>query len=91
MLMEEFGKMNDAQERWKGELEDKMDRWKEELREDQKRWKEEMKSHFDVVAENIVHDFASANREEIDVLKDRSKVHEKRIVRLERSVGLVAG
>lgn len=68
MIMEQLGKMYDAQERWKTEL----------------------KEHFDLVAENIRHDFASANREEIDVLKDGHKGHEKRILTLERAAGLAA-
>jgi len=68
LLMGEFGKMYDAQERWKTEL----------------------KEHFDLVAENIRHDFASANREEIDMLKDGHKKHEKRILTLERTAGLAA-
>ena len=44
---------------------------------------EETMRYFDVVAEDIRHDFGSANREEIDVLKDRTNNHEKRIKRLE--------
>ena len=56
----------------------------------QERWKTELKEHFDLVAENIRHDFASANREEIDMLKDGHKGHEKRILTLERTAGLAA-
>ena len=77
--MGEFGKMYDGQERWKEEMKHEMEQWKKEL-----------KDHFDLVAENIRHDFASANREEIDMLKDGHKGHEKRILTLERTAGLAA-
>ncbi len=80
LLMGEFGKMYVAQERWKGDLEGKMELWKTELKE-----------HFDLVVENIRHDFAFANRKEIDVLKDGHKGHEKRILTLERTPGIAAG
>jgi phage host-nuclease inhibitor protein Gam len=44
--------------------------------------KKELMEHFNVVAENIRHDMASANEEEIDVLGDR-------VTRLEEHTGLV--
>ncbi len=86
MLMEEFGKMWI----WKGEMEEKMLLWKQELREEIFRGNKEMKEHFDLVAENMHHDMRAAHREEIEVLKDRSKDHGKRIGRLEQAVGLAA-
>lgn len=43
----------------------------------------ETRHHFDVVAENIKHDFQGA-------FHDRLEQHEDRIVRLEERVGLVA-
>lgn len=39
--------------------------------------------HFNVVAENLVHDFKG-------IFKDRLEQHEDRIVRLEQHAGLVA-
>jgi KaiC/GvpD/RAD55 family RecA-like ATPase len=52
------------------------------------RWKNEMKEHFDLTVENIRHDLEGANRDQIDVLKDRSTDHQRRIVRLEKLAGL---
>ena len=52
------------------------------------RWKSELKEHFDLVVENIRHDLSSANREEIEVLKDGRRGHEKRILALERIGGV---
>lgn len=52
--------------------------------------KEEIIRHFDVIAEHIHHEMASANREEIDILKDMKKDHETRITTVERVVGLRA-
>ena len=71
-------------------LEENMTLLRHELKEEISQGKAEMKDHFDLVAENIRHDFVAANREEIEVLKDRSKDHGKRIVRLEQTVGLAA-
>ena len=45
MLMDELGKLYQANERWKDEILDANEKWKEEL-----------KQHFDVIAENIRHD-----------------------------------
>jgi len=89
LLMGEFGKMW----QWRADV----DGWRKEvdnqfveLREDMTKWKKELKDHFDLVAENIRHDFRAANREEIEVLKDGHKGHEKRILTLERAAGLSA-
>ena len=43
----------------------------------------EIKLHFDVTVENIRHDLLGANRDEIEVIKDR-------VTRLEQHTGLVA-
>ena len=87
MLMEEFGKMW----QWKGDV----DGWRNDvdgkltdMREDMETWKNEVTNHFNLVAENIRYDFSSANREEIEVLKDGRKAHDKRILALERTAGL---
>lgn len=45
---------------------------------------EETRRHFDVVAENIKHDFLHG------ALPDKIEQHEDRIVRLETHVGLAA-
>jgi hypothetical protein len=89
MLMEEFGKMWI----WKSDMDD----WRKEvdeqfvtMREEMKLWKTELKDHFDLVAENIRHELVSANREEIEVLKDGHKENKRRIIALEQAVGLAA-
>jgi len=46
-------------------------------------FKDEILRHFDLTAENIRHDLAGANRDEIEMVKDR-------VTRLERHTGLVA-
>jgi hypothetical protein len=46
-------------------------------------WKDELKEHFDIVAENILHDFKGT-------FKDRTEDHERRIKRLERKTGITA-
>lgn len=62
LLMDEIGKLYQANEKWK----------------------EELKQHFDVVAENLIHDFRGA-------LNDKIQNHENRIVLLEQQVRLAAG
>lgn len=47
------------------------------------KYKDEILRHFDLTAENIRHDLAGANRDEIEMVKDR-------VTRLERHTGLVA-
>jgi hypothetical protein len=79
MLLEQFGKMYDVQERWKNELHKDMEIWKEEL-----------KDHFDLAVEQIRHELVSANREEIEVLKDGHNDHGARIIALEKVTGLAA-
>ncbi len=81
MLMQEIGKLYDANERWKDDLHDDMERWRNELRGDVERWKEEVKLHFDAAAENLAADFRGA-------LSDKIDQHENRIARLEKHAGL---
>jgi predicted RNase H-like nuclease (RuvC/YqgF family) len=52
--------------------------------------KEEMKRHFEVVVEQLRHDLIGARHDEVEVLKDKSHEHERRITRLERFNGLTA-
>lgn len=51
---------------------------------------EETRRHFDVVAEDIRHDLAGANRDEISVLQDAKVDHGDRITKIETVVGLAA-
>jgi hypothetical protein len=60
-LMDQIGKLYDANEGWK----------------------EEVMRHFDVVAEQIKHDFNGA-------FSDKVEQHEERLLRLEEHVGLAA-
>lgn len=46
--------------------------------------------HFDLTVETIRHDLLGANRDELELIKDRNRDHERRISVLERSAGLVA-
>jgi len=82
--------MVDHMASWKGELHEDMESWKGELRDDMASWKGEIKSHFDVAVEHIHHEMLHANREEIAVLKDRTKDHGGRIRKLEAVTGLSA-
>ena len=49
---------------------------------------EETRRHFDVVAENIHHDVAGANRDEITLLQDKQHDHEERLAAVEQKIGL---
>jgi len=79
MLMDEIGRLYDANQRWK-----------DDILAANPRWKNEIIDHFDLLIENIRHDLTSANREEIELLKDARANHETRIGALERAVGLPA-
>lgn len=79
MLMGEFGKMYDS-----------MEKWKDWLHSDMEKWKDELKTHFDLSVEQTRYELVSANREEIEVLKDGHKENRERIVALERAAGLAA-
>ena len=70
MLMEEIGKLYDANKYWKDEMIEHM-----------RNWKDDTKLYFDSAVENILHDLKGANRDEIEVIKDR-------VTRLERHTGL---
>lgn len=50
----------------------------------------EIKRYFDLAVETIRHDLLGANRDQIEVLKDRSANHERRIRGLEAAAGLAA-
>lgn len=81
MLMQEIGKLYDANERWKDDFRDDVERWQDGLRGAMERWKKEVKLHFDAAAENLAADFRG-------VLSDKIDQHENRIVRLEKHTGL---
>ena len=82
MLMEEFGKIW----QWKTDVDETFaetgNRFND-LEEKMELWKKELKDHFDLVAENIKHDFKGA-------FHDKLEQHEDRIVQLEEHVGLAA-
>lgn len=46
---------------------------------------DEMHRHFDVAVENIEDEMKLANREEIELMKDKQDDHEQRITALERT------
>ena len=52
-------------------------------------FKDEILRHFDIIAENLRHDALGARSDEIEVLKDSKKDHERRLTRLEQSAGLI--
>jgi hypothetical protein len=72
LLTEQMGRYYDGTEGRLADLEEKMEAWKTEL-----------KDHFDLVTENIKHDFQGA-------FHDKLEQHEDRLVRLEREAGLSA-
>ena len=78
MLMEQIG------EYYIG-TEEKMFKLEQKILESEDR----MKRHFDLSVETIRHDLKGANRDEINVLKDRSQSHDERITHLERHAGIV--
>lgn len=53
-------------------------------------FKDETTRHFDVIVEDLRHDLVGARSDEVEVLKDGRRDHEKRIRRLEKSAGLIA-
>ena len=65
-----------------GQYYDKIEQRMEDMREEMQMWKQELKDHFDVVAENIKHDFLHGT------LHDKIEQHEDRLVRLEEHVGI---
>lgn len=74
--MEEIGKLYD---RVGHMIEESEERTMQHIKDSE----EQTKLHFDVVSENMRHDFLGAH-------KDRIENHENRIHRLEDHVGLVA-
>jgi hypothetical protein len=85
LVMNEVRKLYDATERWKNEIVDELDaRIEHQFDKHFGRKMGEIKYYFDIAVENIRYDLVHANREEIEVLKDRSKNHERRIAVLER-------
>lgn len=49
---------------------------------------DETKRHFDVVAEDLKHDFWGIHNDKISVLNDRSNNHEERIVTIEKQLAI---
>src|SRR5438045_4071723 len=79
ILMEGQGKMYIAMQQWKDDLLDEMDATEQR-----------MKLHFDAAVENVRHDLAAVRKDEIEVIKDKQKNHEKRIGRVEDALGIAA-
>jgi hypothetical protein len=44
--------------------------------------------HFNVVAENLVHDFQGAHSDKIGIHEDKLADHEGRLIRLEKRAGI---
>ena len=74
LLMQEIGKLYDANQRWKQEV---MQNTDDRISASEER----VMGHFDLVAENIKYDFQGA-------FNDKLVQHERRIIRLERKAGL---
>ncbi len=75
MVMTEIGKLYIANEQWKDEIITCVDNKAEET-----------KRHFDVVAEDLKHDFWGIHNDKISVLNDRSSDHEERIITIEKQL-----
>jgi hypothetical protein len=65
-------------------LMDQMGKYYESMYSEVVRFKEEMKGHFDFAVEQIRYELRHANHDEIEVLKDQSEDHDKRIRTLEQ-------
>ncbi len=68
-----------------GKLREEMKEMKEEIFEEMDRRTEDTKRHFEVVAEQLVHDVRGMQRDEDSHLRAKVSDHEKRLVRLERA------
>ena len=72
----------------KQELHGEMRQMKEEIFRYFDLKQQETFRHFDLSVETIRHDLLGANHDEIEVLKDARKNHDKRIVVLEEHAGI---
>ncbi|OGJ62729.1 hypothetical protein A3C37_03625 [Candidatus Peribacteria bacterium RIFCSPHIGHO2_02_FULL_53_20] len=88
LIMDSIGKHYDATERWKDEILDATERWKEEMKDHMSQWKNETMRHFDVVAEQLTHDFQGALSDKISVHDDHLKRHDKEIHAIHMHVGM---
>lgn len=70
---------------------DDLERLRQSLEQRMSEQQAEIIQHFDLVAENLRHDLLGAHRDEIEILKDARKDHERRISQLERSTGVLIG
>ena len=50
-------------------------------------WKEELKDHFDLVIEDLRHDFLGVRNDEVVLLSDKTKDLDKRVSRIEARIG----
>lgn len=77
LIMNEIGKLYIANEQWKDEIITYVDNKAEET-----------KRHFDVVAENLKHDFWGIHNDKISVLNDQANDHEERLVTIEKQLAI---
>ena len=54
------------------------------------RWKDEIIEHFDLTVESIRHEMKAAHHGSVELLRDQTADHAKRIKRLERHAGIAA-
>lgn len=52
------------------------------------RLKEELKGHFDLVIENLRHDFLGGRHDKVELLDDKTQDLDKRVSRLEAYIGV---
>jgi hypothetical protein len=71
-----------------GNVEIGMDRLKNDLIEHINLKAKETQEHFEVVAENLKHDFWGIHNDKISVLDDRSKNHEERLTVVEKQLAI---
>lgn len=71
-----------------GKLYDANSRWREEIFHATAAWEDEIIEHFDLAVETIRHELKAARRESIELLRDQTGDHTKRIKRLDRHAGL---
>ncbi|MDP7454624.1 MAG: hypothetical protein QF809_03765 [Candidatus Peribacteraceae bacterium] len=52
-------------------------------------WKDEIYRHFGVISEDTRHDAMGANKDTIELIKDKQQKHDVRIRKLEDHVGMI--
>ena len=94
MLQQDIRKLEqrvDARiERMERRIGDKMEKLDQRVDTRMQQMEQRIMSRFDVLMENLVHDFRGAHKDKIEIHQDKLKNHDARIDRLERQAGLVA-